>query len=240
MVNKIFPVTINDISLTKVRDDILTKKINGIVVTPNVDHMCRIYSDSSFKTLYTNADLCVCDSKILQLISILKKQKIYNVVRGSDLTVELLKCSKNIRVLIVGSESNQSTLLCKTFGLKSVQHFLPSFGFVDKPDELQELVSEICKTDWDISFFAVGSPQQEILAHMVKSEIELSGRTIICCGNAINFAVNNVKRSPNWMSNIGLEWLFRIIIEPKRMVPRYLKNISIFYYVFFKDDNSET
>lgn len=235
-----FPVTIHDISLTKVRDDILTKKINGIVVTPNVDHMCRIYSDSSFKTLYTNADLCVCDSKILQLISILKKQKICNVVRGSDLTVELLKHSKNNQVLIVGSDSNQPILLSKIFGLKRVQHFIPSFGFVDKPQELQELVSEICREDWDIAFLAVGSPQQEILAHMIKNKIELSDRTIICCGNAINFAVNNVKRSPNWMSNIGLEWLFRIIMEPKRMLPRYLKNISIFYYMFFKDDNSET
>lgn len=234
MKNEVFPITIDDLSIAEVRTGILDGCFGGVVVTPNVDHMCRIYSSADFRNLYRRADLCVCDSKILQYISVLKGNRIHNVVRGSDLTVDLLKECKLRKILIVGSDENQARLVEKIYAINSVELIVPSFGFVDKPEEFSKLVNKVATIDWDIAFFAVGSPQQEMLAFEVLEKSCSQQRTILCCGNAINFAIGNVSRSPRWMSSIGIEWLYRILVEPRRMIPRYFKNLMIFYYSFIR------
>ncbi|MDP2505037.1 WecB/TagA/CpsF family glycosyltransferase [Oceanobacter sp. 3_MG-2023] len=234
MKNKVFPVEIDDIPLKDVTSGIIDGRLNGVIVTPNVDHMCRIYSSNTFRDLYRQANLCVCDSKILQYISILKRRRINNVVRGSDLTIDILKECKGRKVLIVGSDENQAVKVKRIYGVSEVNLVVPSFGFINDPDEFNALVDEISSIEWDVAFFAVGSPQQEILAFDVLENMDCQQRTILCCGNAINFAIGNVSRSPKWMSTIGIEWFYRMIVEPRRMIPRYFKNLMIFYYTFVR------
>ncbi|MDO6681326.1 WecB/TagA/CpsF family glycosyltransferase [Oceanobacter sp. 5_MG-2023] len=234
MKNKVFPVEIDDIPLKDVTSGIIDGRLNGVIVTPNVDHMCRIYSSNTFRDLYRQANLCVCDSKILQYISILKRRRINNVVRGSDLTIDILKECKGRKVLIVGSDENQAVKVKRIYGVSEVNLVVPSFGFINDPDEFNALVYEISSIEWDVAFFAVGSPQQEILAFDVLENMDCQQRTILCCGNAINFAIGNVSRSPKWMSTIGIEWFYRMIVEPRRMIPRYFKNLMIFYYTFVR------
>lgn len=227
-VNKIFPVNIDDISLNQVVDMILSDKISGYIVTPNVDHMCRIYKCQSFRDLYSGADLVVCDSKILQYLSYFSKSPIINVVRGSDLVVSLLrKISLDEEIVVVGSNNSFSRQIKSMYGLKNVFCYVPPMGFISSKEEIDRVIEQVGQSKGRIVLMAVGSPQQEIVTRKLVDIYP--EKLFICCGNAVNFAVGNVRRSPKWMSDVGLEWLYRSMVEPKRMIPRYFRNIEIFY-----------
>jgi N-acetylglucosaminyldiphosphoundecaprenol N-acetyl-beta-D-mannosaminyltransferase len=184
VINSCYPVPINDIPFVDVVDGVVRGDFCGVVVTPNVDHMCRIFSDDSYKKLYLNSKLCVCDSKILQYISLMRGEKIENVVRGSDLVVEVLKRTSERKILIVGSSDNQASLVASKFGHAEVGIIVPKFGFINDRACVDNLIRDICSREWDLAFFAVGSPQQEILAYKVFDNISNPDeRTVICCGN---------------------------------------------------------
>jgi N-acetylglucosaminyldiphosphoundecaprenol N-acetyl-beta-D-mannosaminyltransferase len=237
-VNKIFPVNIDDISLGQVVDMTLSGNLLGYIVTPNVDHMCRIYKSQSFRDLYSGANLVVCDSRILQYLSYLSKSPIVNVVRGSDLIVTLLKkIDSDEEIVVVGSDDRFSSQIKDMYGLKNVFCYVPPMGFISNNEEIDRVVDQVGKSKGRIVLMAVGSPQQEIMSRKL---IDIyPDKLFICCGNAVNFAVGNVSRSPRWMSDVGLEWLYRCMVEPKRMIPRYLKNVEIFWLYLFSKERSD-
>ena len=179
------------------------------------------------------AFLCVCDSKIVQFLSVFCKKRIKNVVRGSDLTVRLLETfSENEAILVIGSDESHAERIKQRFGLKNVKCYVPPMGFVHIKEEVNKVKHFLKNESARIVFLAVGSPQQELVA--TEYNEENGDKMLICCGNAINFAVGLNKRAPAFMSRIGLEWFYRIIQEPGRMAPRYLANLKIFPLFFIK------
>ncbi|WP_161626834.1 WecB/TagA/CpsF family glycosyltransferase [Desulfospira joergensenii] len=230
--SRTFPIKFDALDLEEVVSYCLQKGPYRYIVTPNVDHMCRLYKDSRMLKLYSDADLCVCDSKILQYISrIFMGTPVKKVVRGSDLVVHLLKSMpKNLKISIIGNSDQLKTEIKNLYGLSSVDVYTPPMGFSGQPEEIEKTLTQIIAAGADVIFLAVGSPRQEVLAIKLRDRIQHG--VAICCGNAVNFAAGNVKRSPKWMSNIGLEWFHRILTEPERMVKRYIKNLEIFLWVF--------
>ena len=92
-------------------------------------------------------------------------------------------------------------------------------GFWDKEKEL-ELVSEIATSVPDIILIAIPSPQKEIFLH--KHLANLNCGLAVGVGGSFDIVAGQTKRAPIWMQNIGMEWLFRLVQEPKRMFLRYL------------------
>jgi N-acetylglucosaminyldiphosphoundecaprenol N-acetyl-beta-D-mannosaminyltransferase len=233
LLNRSFPVVIQDIPISHAVEFCLADGPYRYVVTPNVDHMCRIYDDLAMRRLYAEADLCVCDSKILQYISILKRSPIRNVVRGSDLVERLLHCvEKDRRVFILGSTIDLGPAVSARFGLDNVSVVAPEFGFERSAPALEAIVRGIEAFAPDLVLLAVGSPRQEHVAQMLAAR--LSKGVAVCCGNAVSFAVGSAKRSPRWMSQFGLEWLHRMFQEPSRLIPRYVGNLRIFLKAFLQ------
>ena len=196
--------------------------------------MCRVYQHLNIRRLYDEAYLCLCDSKIIQFLSFFSSNRIKHVVRGSDLTTKLLRSfSKNEAILIVGSEVDHANKVGQTFGLENVQCYVPPMGFIKNEKEIDNVFTFLqSNSQARIVFLAVGSPQQELIAsqyHKINND-----KLLICCGNAINFAIGNTKRAPSFMSEYGLEWLYRMVQEPIKMVPRYISNLKIFFLFFFK------
>jgi exopolysaccharide biosynthesis WecB/TagA/CpsF family protein len=76
---------------------------------------------------------------------------------------------------------------------------------------------------------AMGMPKQEILAERIKQELQ--GRGLIICGGAIiDFQAGRFKRAPAWVQKCSLEWLYRLLKEPKRLFRRYVIGIPIFLF----------
>ena len=195
----------------------------GYIVTPNVDHVVRNWRDGGeLVQVYEDADLSLCDSRIVSLIGRLCGVRL-PVVTGSDLTEILLEylVDPYERVTIIGGTEALVGRLAKRFGLRNVRHHNPPMGFVRDPLAVLEASQFVEHSPARFVFLAVGSPQQEVLAQSIKRRGQAFGIGL-CIGASLQFLTGEVKRAPVWMQRARLEWLYRLAQEPRRMWRRYL------------------
>jgi len=196
----------------------------GYVVTPNVDHLIRYYEDPSFRAKYRAADFILMDSRFAaRLVRLLKGVRL-PICTGSDLTAQLLCKVVNPadRIVVIGGTDEQAQLLTTRFGLTNLQHHNPPMGFINDPAAVEECLKFIERmSPFRFCFLAVGSPQQETIAQALRARAVAKGLAL-CIGASLNFITGYEKRAPVWMQKMALEWLFRLIRNPKRLASRYL------------------
>jgi len=194
------------------------------VVTPNVDHLIRFCDDESFRTLYAEAGFILNDSRLLSRVVSVSKGIQLRVCTGSDLTERLLAqvVKPDDRIVVVGSSPEQAAQLARRFGLRELKHIEPKMGFIKDPKALEACLRFIeTQSPFRFCFLAVGSPQQEVLANMLRARGVARGLTL-CIGASINFLTNVERRAPVWMRSAGLEWAFRLLQDPRHLAKRYL------------------
>jgi N-acetylglucosaminyldiphosphoundecaprenol N-acetyl-beta-D-mannosaminyltransferase len=193
------------------------------VVTPNVHHLVRLHQlRSDLWPAYRHAWLTLCDSRILGRLA-LRASVDLPVVPGSDLTAHLLKeaIPRDAHIAILGGSEALVADLCRLHGLTNVSHHNPPMSFIDDPREIERAVEFVVNARARFTFLAVGSPQQEILAYRIAS----TGRAVgigLCIGASLCFLTGEQHRAPVAMQRLSLEWLFRLMCNPKRMWRRYL------------------
>lgn len=192
------------------------------VVTPNADHLVRVSRDPDLWAIYNNAALCVLDSRVVARLARLVGIRPPPVCPGSDLTEELLRrhLQPGERVTIIGMEPKWVAELVRRLGMAQPAHFNPPMGFDRDPKAFAEAVAFIVDNPARFVFLAVGAPRQERLAAAAK-QAGAKG-TAICAGASLDFLAGKQRRAPRLMQQLGLEWLFRLATQPRRMFRRYL------------------
>ena len=196
----------------------------GYIVTPNVDHIIRHHQDSHFRALYAQAAYVLLDSRFLAHTVGLVKRKMLRVCLGSDLTTAMLdSIIKPLDVaILVGGTPKQAQILQERYGLKKLHHIDPPMNFIRDPLAVETCLREIeAMSPFRFCFLAIGSPQQEIIAQKLK-ERGIARGLALCVGAAINFLTGIERRAPRWMQEAGLEWLYRLSRDPRRLWRRYL------------------
>lgn len=226
---KFFNIYIDNITMKEAVekiDKLIQKRKCSYVVTPNLDHIVRLDSDRNFLKVYQNADLIVADGKPLIWISKRIGHPIKEKISGSDLFPRIceLAANKGYTVFIMGAQEGVAAqaaenLKNKYRNLKFVGTYSPSMGFENKKDELYKMKQMILSSKPDILAVSLGSPKGEkfVFEHLEEYNVPLS----ISIGATIDFEAGNIKRAPKWMSEIGLEWLYRITQDPSRLIKRY-------------------
>jgi exopolysaccharide biosynthesis WecB/TagA/CpsF family protein len=196
----------------------------GYLVTPNVDHVIRYYDDADFRALYAHAAFVLLDSRFLAHTVGLMKRRRHRVTAGSDLTAALLSTvtrPSDVTVL-VGASPQQAQELRVRFGLKALHHVDPPMNFIRDEAAVEACLRAIeAASPFRFCFLAIGSPQQEIIARKLQERGIARGLTL-CVGASINYVTGIERRAPNWMQKLGLEWLFRLLQNPRRLGTRYL------------------
>lgn len=196
----------------------------GYTVTPNVDHLIRFHDDPVFRDCYSDAAYVLLDSRFLSLIFRFVKALRIRVCTGSDMTAQLFAraIAPTDRIVLIGGDAAQAEWLAKRYGLKDLKHLNPAMGFISDPPSVERCLEfiEAC-SPFRFCFLAVGAPQQEILARMLKARGVARGMAL-CIGASINFLTGVERRAPQWMQRIGMEWLFRLLNDPARLAKRYL------------------
>jgi exopolysaccharide biosynthesis WecB/TagA/CpsF family protein len=196
----------------------------GYVVTPNVDHLIRYYEDPTFRAQYRAADFILMDSRFAaRLVRLLKGVRL-PVCTGSDLTAQLLAnvIQPDDRVVMIGGTDEQAQQIASKYGLKDLQHHNPPMGFIKDPAAVEDCLKFIeSVSPFRFCFLAVGSPQQEALAQALRARGTAKGLAL-CIGASLNFITGHEKRAPLWMQRLALEWLYRLLQNPKRLAGRYL------------------
>jgi exopolysaccharide biosynthesis WecB/TagA/CpsF family protein len=196
----------------------------GYAVTPNVDHLIRYYDDSVFRAQYRAADFVLMDSRFAaRLVRLLKGIQI-PICTGSDLTAQLFAkvIQPNDRIVIIGGDDKQAQQLAVKYGLADVRHHNPPMGFINDPAAVEKCLTFIeSASPFRFCFLAVGSPQQETIAHDLRTR-GLARGLALCIGASLNFLTGVEKRAPAWMQSMTLEWLYRLLQNPRRLAGRYL------------------
>jgi N-acetylglucosaminyldiphosphoundecaprenol N-acetyl-beta-D-mannosaminyltransferase len=117
----------------------------------------------------------------------------------------------------------------KNYPQVEVQTYSPPFKKEFDSSDNQTMLNVINAVKPDVLFVGMTAPKQEIWAYEHKNVLEVGH--ICCVGAVFDFYAGTVKRAPNWMIGVGLEWLYRLIMEPKRMWKRYL--IGNFKFIFY-------
>ncbi len=205
------------------------------VVTPNVDHLVRLQTEPDWvRRLYAQAWLTVCDSRILELIAAISGEKV-NVTPGSDLTKYLFEnvIKPDEPVTVIGANAQVIEAVTRRYGLQNVNWYEPPMGLRHNLLAVEQCADFVAKNPARFAFFCVGSPQQEMIARACLRRKDCEG-TGLCVGASLDFLAGKVHRAPKWMQRNRLEWLFRLLSEPKRMWQRYLVDGPKIAFVWWK------
>jgi exopolysaccharide biosynthesis WecB/TagA/CpsF family protein len=231
-------VTINNIKMVELLENL---RFGGVVFTPNVDHVMKLQKNQEFYTVYQEADYRVCDSKILMYIASFLKTPIQEKISGSDLFpafYNYYQHDEKIKIFLLGAEANVVKIAQKKINSKVGRDIIvaahsPSFGFEKNEYECQEIVNLINSSEATVLAIGVGAPKQEMWIAKYKKQLK-NVKIYLAIGATISFEAGNIKRSPKWMSEVGLEWLYRLLTEPKRLWKRYLLDAIPFMWLIVK------
>ena len=150
-------------------------------------------------------------------------------ISGSDLFPLLCRMAaeKGYKMFFLGAaegvaEKAAKNLSKRFIGLNVAGTYSPPFGFEKDVYEMNKIKEMIIKANPQILIVGLGCPKQE--KFMYHHCAELGVPISLGLGASFDFEAGNIKRAPRWMTNHGLEWLFRITQDPKRMIKRYLVN----------------
>lgn len=205
------------------------------VTTPNVDHVVRTRRDeAALLPLYEDAWMTVCDSRVLAALSSLAGSRL-PVTTGADLTAVLFRhaIAPSDRINVVGSDPEVIRRLEAQCHLSQITQFVPPMRLNEQPHEILKCVEFIEQHPARFTFLAVGSPQQEKIAHGVWSRGRAKG-TGLCIGTSLEFTTGVVPRAPGWVQGMRLEWLHRLAQEPGRLSRRYLVDDMAIFSIFLR------
>ena len=240
---ELFGIPIHNVTLEEAVERVSQLLQSGgkhFVTTPNVDHMMRLHKDKEFFEVYQKASLVVADGMPLVWASHLLGKPLKERVAGSDLFLPLcrLAAEKGHRIYFLGggvgvAEKATQNLLNLFPSLRVVGHYAPPFGFESDLAENQRIIQLINQAKPDLLFVALGAPKQEkwIAGHIDELEFKVA----FCIGASVDFVAGIVKRAPHWMQRAGLEWLWRLLLEPKRLWRRYLVQDMAFLPLVFNN-----
>ena len=208
-------------------DELILQNNNSYVVTPNVDHLIQLERGGELVEAYKHADLILTDGKPLIWISKYYGTPFKEKISGSDLFPRLcaLAAKKGYTMYFLGAAEGVAAkaaeyLMAKYPGLQVVGTYSPPYGFEKDEAELDKIKKQIKEVHPNILIVGLGAPKQElfILHHREELGVPLS----LGLGASLDFEAGNIKRAPKWMADHGLEWLYRITQDPKRLAKRYL------------------
>lgn len=221
----LFPNVCNHTSAIERIVHLVSENNGGYVCFSTVHMVMESFDDAEFAAKVNTADLVVPDGMPLVWMQKLQGAKNATRVRANDLMILLCRYAEknNLSVGFYGGRQEVIDEILrrarKDFpNLKVTYAFSPPFRALTA-DEDASITAEINRNKPDILFMGLGCPKQEnwMAEHRGKIKSVMLG-----VGASFDFYAGNVAESPEWMGKLGLEWLFRLLQEPRRLWKRYL------------------
>lgn len=220
-------------------DSFIKKGEAAYIVTPNVDCIVKLQKDEDFQAIYRNASLVLADGMPLlwaaKFLGIPLKEK----VSGSDLLPRLcaVAVDKGYRVFFLGGREGAArktaeVLKARHPGLQVAGYYAPPFGFEKDEAENEKVVRMIKEAKPDILFVGLGAPKQEKWIFRYKDEYRVP--VSVGIGGSFELIAGVVKRAPVWMQRAGLEWFWRLMMEPRRLWRRYIIEDLVFFWLVWE------
>lgn len=206
------------------KDNLNHLRGNYICVS-NVHTTVMAYRDDEYRTVQNSGAMALPDGKPLSMVSRRRGYLQARRVPGPDLMIRMFEESRDngYRHFFYGSTEHTLSQLRKE--LTERYPYLQIAGMYSPPfrqmtdEEDADVIERINRTNPDFIWVALGAPKQEKWMHAHQFKV---GSIMIGVGAAFDFSAGTVKRAPRWMQEMCLEWFYRILQDPKRLIPRYV------------------
>ncbi|HMD62130.1 MAG TPA: WecB/TagA/CpsF family glycosyltransferase [Opitutaceae bacterium] len=200
----------------------------GYVCLCTVNGLAEARRDPGFRRIMNESWLTTPDGMPVVWMGPPRVERVY----GPDLMLAVCDAgrSRGLRHYLYGGNPGvagelAAALSARFPGLLVVGTFTPPFRELDG-SELGRLRSDIVRTGPDIVWVGLGTPKQE--RFMAGPGRTLDAALMVGVGAAFDFLSGRVRQAPRWIQGAGLEWLFRLCMEPRRLGPRYLTTNPLF------------
>jgi N-acetylglucosaminyldiphosphoundecaprenol N-acetyl-beta-D-mannosaminyltransferase len=235
----LFGIPLDNLTMAEVLDRIESMVSDGGVhqhVVVNVDKFVKMESNPSLRQTVLDCDLITVDGQPVIWVSRLFKCPIKARVTGVDLFDALIgRCAeRGLRPYLLGAR--QEIVAKAVDVLKAKYPKLSLAGWRNgywRPEEEANIVQEIVRAKPDVLCMAVGSPKQELFLGKWKQEMRVP--FVMGVGGSFDVTAGVLRRAPRWMQRLGLEWLFRLAQEPRRLWRRYLREDMAFFRLVWRE-----
>jgi exopolysaccharide biosynthesis WecB/TagA/CpsF family protein len=218
-------------NLTAMMAERLQARRGFALATLNLDHLEKLPRDPAFLAAYALHDLVVADGNPVVWLSRLAGRPV-GLMPGADLVVPLaqLAAEAGVRVALVGSteaalRGAEIELCARVPTLEIAARLAPPMGFDPAGPEAMAMIEQLRGSGAGMCFLALGAPKQEIFAAHARAILPDMGFASV--GAGLDFIAGEQWRAPLWVRRIALEWVWRMLSRPRRMVPRYARCVVI-------------
>lgn len=201
------------------------------LATINLDHLVKLRHSAPFRAAYAAQDLVVADGNPIVWLSRLARHPVH-LVPGSDMVVPLCQAAAKAGVAVAFVGSSPETLAiaaqhlqAKVPGLAVTYQHAPPMGFDPTGPAAQNILTDLANHHIGLCLVALGSPKQESFAALGRRLAPSTG--FASFGAGLDFVAGSQTRAPAWVRKLALEWLWRALSSPRRMVPRYAACFAI-------------
>ena len=234
---KVLQTNISETNINEV-SEVLNTSTGIRVAICNANTLVRSVRNQNIQNLINNFTIKTPDGfPVAKALSIMTKQKFVRV-DGYKVFLQTIKdgLDKGKNHYFFGNNDATTSLMIDKLNamfpeIKITGHLCPevldSYELVDKYKTLFETI------DTDIVWVSLGFPKQEVFIDQLCNEVELS-TNFVGIGAVFEWVAGTKKKAPEWVANLGLEWVLRLTQEPRRLFKRYLIDNTLFILYFLR------
>lgn len=201
------------------------------LATLNIDHLVKLETNAVFQQAYADHEFVVADGNPIVWMSKLAGNAV-ELQPGSDLIFPLARLSAemNMPIALIGSREdslNRAAIALREAvpGLKIVYQCAPTMGFNPTGAEADSILKAAQSAGARLCFLALGAPKQEVFAAYGRHNAPRLGFASI--GAGLDFLSGDQQRAPLWVRKLAMEWLWRMLSNPGRLLGRYMRGFVV-------------
>ena len=241
---KIINTDISEITLYELTELLLTKKNLNVAVC-NANSVVRAKKNSDLQNILNSFDICTPDGFPIALASRILYKNTQKRVDGFKIFNNTLISSKdkNVSHFLYGNTAEVCEKIIEKSkymfpGVNILGYYAPSIKDFDKLAE-ETILQEIIDLKPDIIWVSLGFPKQELFINQIR-KIYNTNTNLVGVGFTFDWTAGTKMKAPEWAANLGLEWVLRLIQEPRRLAKRYFVDNFLFIVYFIKQLTSKS
>ena len=195
------------------------------LATINLDHLVKLRKSPGYRAAYAKQDLVVADGNPIVWLSRIAGRHV-DLVTGSDLLIPVLALAaeEKVSVALYGATPDVLTNAAEKLrdripGLAIVWTGSPPMGFDPQGEEAQVALAAMQQAGVGLCIICLSPPRQETFAALGRTATPTIG--FCSFGAGLDFVVGRQVRAPRWVQTLAMEWAWRALSSPRRLIPRY-------------------
>lgn len=208
--------------------DELLERREGTILTLHVQMLAMLQEDPEFYRLLHQFDVVTCDSQILYFFARLRRTGLPERVSGSDYFPAFYQRwadDPEVTIFLLGAMEGVGARAAERINAKVGREIVvgvdsPPFGFMDDPAEIERIIAKVNASGATVLVVGLGAGLQERFI-MTHRDALTTAKLFLPLGGTIDYESGEARRPPAWVTDVGMEWLWRVALDPKRRWHRY-------------------